>query len=161
MKKILSLMLVLAMVMGCVVFIACSGGESKPTPSTPAPSSSSETPTPPAEEPEYASPIVDSALQSLSNGDYTTHVNLFIEELQGQLTEATFQQAHQIITGRIGTYVNKSFERVQQEGIYEAVYYQSQFTDEPDAVRVKALFQGENGEMKLAGFWLDSPKLRG
>ena len=118
------------------------------------------TATEPAVEPEYASPVVESALQSMSRGDYTTYVKLFTEESQSQLTEAAFQQAHQLITGKIGTYVSKSFEKVQQESIYEVAYYQAQFTDEPAGVSVKAVFQEENGGMKLAGFWLDSPKLR-
>lgn len=113
-----------------------------------------------AEEPDYAVPVVESALQSISSGDYETYVDFFNEESQSQLTEAVFRQAHQLITGKIGSYVSKTFEKVKVENGYKVVYYKAEFTDEPDIVTVRAVFDEEGDRMKLAGFWLDSPRLR-
>jgi hypothetical protein len=63
------------------------------------------------------------------------------------------------IIGKIGTYVNKTFVEVKDESGYKVVYYQAQFTNEPSNVTVRAVFQEENSKMKLAGFWVDSPRL--
>ena len=49
---------------------------------------------------------------------------------------------------------------VKTENGYTVVYYKARFTEETSGVVVRAVFQEEDGEMKLAGFWLDSPGLR-
>ncbi len=116
--------------------------------------------TEPAEEPDYAVPVVESALKSISSGDYDRYVNLFNDEARSQLTEDAFRQANQLITGKIGTYVSKTFTSVKVENGYEVAYYDAKFTEEPGTVTVRAVFQEEDNEMKLAGFWLDSPGLR-
>jgi hypothetical protein len=103
---------------------------------------------------------VESALESISRGDYPTYNGLFTEESHKQLPEAAFHQMQQAVIGIIGTYVDKTFVEVKDENGYKVAYYQAQFTDEPSGVTVRAVFQEENGKMKLAGFWLDSPKLR-
>ena len=118
------------------------------------------TDTEPAEEPDYAVPVVESALKSISSGDYETYVSLFNEASRSQLTEPVFRQAHQLITGKIGNYVGKTFTEVKVENGYKVAYYKAQFTEESNVVIVRAVFEEEDGQMKLAGFWLDSPGLR-
>jgi hypothetical protein len=113
-----------------------------------------------AEEPDYAVPIVEAALKSLSGGDYETYLSLFIEEGQQALTEEAFTQGHQVITGKIGEYRSKTYVREAMESGYKVLYYEAEFSGETEKVTVKAVFQEEEGEMKLAGFWLDSPNLR-
>jgi hypothetical protein len=113
-----------------------------------------------AEEPDYAVPVVESALKSISNGDYDTYVTLFIDEARSQLSEDVFRQAHQLITGKIGNYKSKTFSKVKVENGYKVAYYEAEFTEEPDIVTIRAVFDEEDDQMKLAGFWLDSPKLR-
>ena len=112
------------------------------------------------QEPDYAGPTVESALRSLSDGDYSAYESLLTEASRSLLTEVAFQQVHQLITGKVGTYIDKSFVEVTDEGGYLTVYYEAKFTDETSDVSVKAVFREENGEIKLAGFHLDSPKLR-
>jgi hypothetical protein len=102
---------------------------------------------------------VESALVSISSGDYYRYKELFTEKGQEQLPKANFQQVQLSIIGKIGTYVDKTFVEVKDEGGHKVVYYQAQFTDEPSSVTVRAVFQEENSKMKLVGFWLDSPKL--
>jgi len=109
----------------------------------------------------FSEPVVEEALTSLSQGDYTTYAGLFIKEGREQMTEEQFQQGYQLIKDLIGRYVSKTYQKVQQENGYMVAYYQAEFTKETGTVEVRAVFQEEDGEMKLAGFWLNSPKLRG
>ncbi len=114
-------------------------------------------------EPDYAGSIVEAALTSLSQGDHKTHASLFIEEGKNQMTEEIFRSGHEQVTNLIGTYINnsKTFGKIQEETGFLVAYYYAEFTEETIPVEVRAFFQEENGEMRLAGFWLNSPKLRG
>ena len=111
-------------------------------------------------EPEYANPIVETALRSISDGDYLTHAELFTPETRAQMPESVFRQGHELIMSKVGSYVDKEFFNVEEQGKYVIVFYQARFTEETNNVTVKAVFESVDGEMKLAGFWLDSPKLR-
>ena len=112
------------------------------------------------QEPGYAGPIVEAALRSISDGDYTKHAELFAPETRAHMTESVFQQGHTVITSKIGHYMEKEFSEVQKDGKYTVVVYKVRFTEEPADVTVRAVFEEIDGEMMLAGFWLDSPRLR-
>ncbi len=126
-----------------VIFAGCGGGATET-----------------AEEPDYAGPVVESALESLSGGDFETYTSLFTEASQPALTEEAFTEGHEVITGKIGEYVSKTYVKDEMESGYNVLYYEAEFTGEPEKVAVRAIFQEDNGKMKLAGFWLDSPNLR-
>lgn len=111
-------------------------------------------------EPDYAVPIVETALKSLSGGDYETYVALFDTESQESLTEDIYTQSCEFITEKIGEYRSKTYVREAIEQGYTVLYYEAEFTGETEKVTVRAVFQEDKGEMKLAGFWLDSPNLR-
>ena len=111
-------------------------------------------------DPSYAAPIVEAALTSISDGDYEKHIELFVSELHSKLPETEFNKAHSNITSVIGHYQDKKFVSVTDQSPYTVVIYQARFSEEPAGVTAKAIFQEVAGEMKLAGFWLDSPKLR-
>jgi hypothetical protein len=113
-----------------------------------------------AEEPNYAGPVVEAALKSLSGGDFETYAGLFTEASQPALTKEAFTEGHEVITGKIGEYVSKTYVEEKTESGYKVLYYEAEFTGEPETVTVRAIFQEDKGEMKLAGFWLDSPNLR-
>ena len=112
-------------------------------------------------EPEYANQIVETALQTMNDGDYTTHMELFTPEIQSAVTEADFEEALQIIKDTIGDYIDKEFWKTETENIYTVVYYKANYSQEPEDVIVTAYFEKIEGEVYIAGFWLDSPKLRG
>lgn len=111
-------------------------------------------------EPSYAGPIAEAALTSISDGDYGKHVELFVSELHSNLPETEFNEAHSRITSAIGHYQDKEFMSVTYQAPLTVVIYQARFSGEPAGVTVRAVFQEVAGEMKLAGFWLDSPRLR-
>jgi hypothetical protein len=156
MKKLLTFTVML-MLCGILVTGGCSSkSEDAAVPYSP------ETTIDETVEPDYAGPIVEAALTSLCQGDRETHSSLFIEEGKNAMTEEIFRSGQEQITGRIGTYNNnKTFGKINEENGYLVAYYYAEFTEETVPVEVRAIFQEENGEMKLAGFWLNSPKLRG
>ncbi len=111
-------------------------------------------------EPPYAGPIAEAALTSISDGDYEKHIEIFLPELHSNLPETAFNEAHSRITGEIGRYQDKEFVSVTYQSPYTVVIYQARFSEEPASVTVRVVFQEAEGEMKVTGFWLDSPRLR-
>jgi hypothetical protein len=110
-------------------------------------------------EPEYAGSIVETAITSLCNGDFEKHRSVFTEETADLLSEEGFLEGYNFITGRIGTYISKTYDDTENENGYTVVYYDAEFTDETVPVQIRGVFENDGGEMKLAGFWLNSPKL--
>lgn len=113
-----------------------------------------------ASEPDYANQIVETALQSMSDGDYAKHMGLFSPEVQGEISEADFNTINQQIKSVIGDYIDKEFWKTETEYGYTAVYYKANFSEEPEDVIVTVYFEKIDGEVYIAGFLLDSPKLR-
>jgi hypothetical protein len=114
----------------------------------------------PIPEPDYASQMVESTAQAMSDGDYAAFTEYLTPEIKAALTEDDFNQVSQLITSTIGEYTDKEFWRVQTSGDDTAVYYKTRFTDEPDEVIISVLFTEIEGEIYIAGFTFDSPKLR-
>jgi hypothetical protein len=112
-------------------------------------------------EPDYANQMTESALQSMSDGDYAEYIENFSPDARSSVTEADFDEASQLIKSLIGDYIDKEFWKTGEEGEYTIVYYKANFTDEPADVIVTVYFTEVDGEMYIAGFWLNSPKLRG
>lgn len=117
-----------------------------------------------ASEPEYAGPIAEGLLQSLSDGDYETHIAYYAPEVQSSVVEDDFITSTQTMKAAIGDYIDKEHQETTVEEIsevsYIVVYYIAHFTDEPDDVQVAVYFQEIDGEMYVVGCWLNSPKLQ-
>jgi len=120
-------------------------------------------------EPDYANQIAESALQGMSAGDYAKHMEHFSPDFQSTVSEATFDTGSQIIQGIIGYYIDKEFwyAEIDKEfwyaetsSVYTVVYYRARFSEEPAGVTAMFYFEEIDGEMYIAGFDLDSPKLR-
>jgi hypothetical protein len=112
-------------------------------------------------EPDYAGAITESALQSMSDCDYETHAALYSPEARATFTEDDFDTSCAQIKALIGDYIDKEFWRTQTQDDYTVVEYRANFSEEPEGVTVSVYFQEIDGEMYIAGLWLDSPKLRG
>jgi hypothetical protein len=112
-------------------------------------------------EPDYANQMTESALQSMSDGDYAEYIANFSPDARSSLAEADFDEATQLIKSLIGDYIDKEFWKTEKEDEYTVVYYKANFTEEPADVIITAYFTEIDGEMYIAGFWLNSPKLRG
>ncbi len=110
-------------------------------------------------EPDYAGPITESILLAANAGNYAAYSERFSDEMKSIATEAAFEEVNALIKAKIGDYVSKEFWKVETEDEYTIVSYKAKFTQEPEAT-VRVIFQTIEGEVYVAGLWVDSPKLR-
>lgn len=110
---------------------------------------------------EYADPITENILLAMNEDDYTKYSDNFDQTMRNAIPSAVFNETNAMIKSKIGDYVSKEFRKAEGKDQYTIVYYNARFVDEPGDVTVRIVFQEINGEMKVSGLWLDSPKLRG
>jgi hypothetical protein len=108
----------------------------------------------------YADPITETILVAMNEDDYTKYSEHFDATMKNELPEPVFHENNALIQSKIGAYVSKEYWKVESKNQYTIVYYKATFTQEPDDVIVKVVFQEIEGETKVSGLWLDSPKLR-
>jgi hypothetical protein len=108
----------------------------------------------------YADSMVENILQSMKEGDYTGFSRDFDRQMKSALTESVFLETHAGIQKKIGEYISKEFWKVYHEDDLVVTYYRARFTGEEEDVFVQAVFQETDGKICVAGFLLDSPKLR-
>ena len=113
----------------------------------------------PMGEPDYASQITESALVSISACDYAAHAALYTPEARAAFTEDQFNTGCQEINATIGNYIDKEFWKAEIQNSYIVVYYNANFSEEPEGAEVSVYFQEIDGEMYIAGFELKSPKI--
>jgi len=111
-------------------------------------------------EPEYAGQIAENILVAMNEGDYAKYSENFNEDMKTALPESAFTQANTQIKAKIGDYVSKTFWKAGTESGYTVVHYKAKFTQEPESVIVKVIFQETEGKIYVAGLWFDSPELR-
>jgi hypothetical protein len=109
---------------------------------------------------EYADPITENILLAMNKGNYTKYSGHFDQTMKNAMPEAVFNETNALIKSKIGDYVSKEFWKVESKDQFTIVYYKAKFTQEPEDVIVKVVFQEIVGEIKVSGLWLDSPKLR-
>ncbi|MCK4397969.1 MAG: DUF3887 domain-containing protein [Methanophagales archaeon] len=109
---------------------------------------------------EYADPITENILLGMNEGNYTKYSEHFDQTMKNAMPEAVFNETNALIKSKIGDYILKEFWNVESKDQFTIAYYKAKFTQEPEDVIVKVIFQGIMGEMKVSGLWLDSPKLR-
>ena len=108
----------------------------------------------------YADPITENILLGMSENDYSKYSDHFDQTMKNAMPEAVFNETNTLIKSKIGDYVSKQFWKVESKDQYTIVYYKTRFTEEPEDVIVKVVFQEIMEEMEVSGLWLDSPKLR-
>ncbi|MGD9115696.1 MAG: hypothetical protein PVJ61_00735 [Dehalococcoidia bacterium] len=113
----------------------------------------------PMSEPSYADAMAESALQSMTECDYATHVALYVPEAAETFTEGQFNTGCTQIESVVGNYTDKEFKSAREESGYIVVEYTCHFTDEPDDATATLYFEMIDEEAYIAGFWLASPKL--
>nr|QNO50919.1 hypothetical protein LELLBOIK_00034 [Methanosarcinales archaeon ANME-1 ERB6] len=109
---------------------------------------------------EYADPITENILLGMNEGNYTKYSEHFDQTMKNAMPEAVFNETNALIKSKIGDYILKEFWKVESKDQFAIAYYKAKFTQEPEDVIVKVVFQEIVGEMKVSGLWLDSPKLR-
>jgi hypothetical protein len=105
-------------------------------------------------------PIVENMLAGLNAKDYPTHSRDFDEELLTASDEVTFPQVYDEIIGKLGLYQSKALNRVETDGIFNAVIYDAVFERE-DQVVMRVVFRVSDQDHHISGLWFDSPLLRG
>jgi hypothetical protein len=111
-------------------------------------------------EPDYANQMTETTAQAMSDGDYTAFCQYLTPEIKAALTEEAFDEVSQFIKSTIGDYIDKEFWRAQPSNKDTAAYYKARFTEEPDGVTISVLFTEIEGDIYIAGFTFDSPKLQ-
>jgi len=114
-----------------------------------------------ASEPDYASDIAENILTAINDDNYDQYSEFFTAEMKDKMPEVAVRGINSVIKLEIGTYESKEFWKTENAGLYTTVYYRVRFTNEPEDVIVKVVFQKIEGKVYVAGLWLDSPKLRG
>ena len=108
----------------------------------------------------YADPITENILLGMNGNNYSKYSEHFDQTMKNAMSEAVFNETNTLIKSKIGNYVSKQFWKVESKDQYTIVYYKARFTEEPEDVIVKVVFQEIMEEMEVSGLWLDSPKLR-
>ena len=108
----------------------------------------------------YADPITKNILLGMNGNNYSKYSEHFDQTMKNAMPEAVFDETNTLIKSKIGDYVSKQFWKVESKDQYTIVYYKARFTEEPEDVIVKVVFQEIMEEMEVSGLWLDSPKLR-
>ena len=108
----------------------------------------------------YADPITENILLGMNGNNYSKYSEHFDQNMKNAMPEAVFYETNALIKSKIGDYVSKQFWKVESKDQYTIVYYKARFTEEPEDVIVKVVFQKIMEEMEVSGLWLDSPKLR-
>ena len=111
-------------------------------------------------EPGYAGSIAEGILLAMNENDYAKYSEHLDEAMKKAIPEAIFKQTNLTITAKIGNYISKEFWKVESKDGYTIVFYKAKFTQEPEYVIVKVVFQEAAGEIYVSGLWFDSPKLR-
>ncbi|RZN39259.1 MAG: DUF3887 domain-containing protein [Methanosarcinales archaeon] len=108
----------------------------------------------------YADPITENILSGMNENNYSRYAGHFDQTMKTAMNEAVFNETNMLVRSKIGDYVSKEFLKVESKNQYTVVHYNARFTDEPEDVTVRVVFQEVMGEMKVSGLWLDSPILR-
>ena len=109
---------------------------------------------------EYADPITENILLGMNENNYTKYSEHFDQTMKNAMPESVFNETNAIIKSKIGDYASKEFWKAETKDQFTIVYYKAEFTQEPETVIVKIVFQEIAGEIKVSGLWLNSPELR-
>jgi len=111
-------------------------------------------------EPDYASQMTEVTAQGMSDGDYAAFTQYLSPEAKAAMSEDDFNQVSPLIKSTIGDYIDKEFWKTETENGYTVVCYIANYSEEPEDVIVSVYFEEKDGEMYIAGFGLDSPKIK-
>jgi hypothetical protein len=103
--------------------------------------------------------ITDGVLTGLNENNYQLFSENFNQQMKQELSKAQFDALNVTVKTKIGDYISKQFVGVDKKDQYKILTYFATYTQEPQ-VLVRTVVVEENSKLAVAGFWLDSPKLR-
>jgi len=106
----------------------------------------------------YSEDMTDNLLTGLSEGDYAAFSRDFTEQMATSLSEAKFPELTLQIIGKLGAYVSREVQSVEQVDEFITVTYAAKF-EQDDPVTVRVVFEAAEPH-RVTGLWFDSVKLR-
>lgn len=106
----------------------------------------------------YSEEMTDNLLEGLNAGDYAAFSRDFTEQMKTSLSEAKFPDLSLQTIGKLGAYVSREIQSVEQTGDFIAVVYTAEF-EQDDPVIVRVVFEAAEPHL-VTGLWFDSAKLR-
>ncbi len=108
-------------------------------------------------EPANADEITKNLLQAVNDGDYTTYMGYFAEDIRWGLgSEQDFYVEVAAIKDQLGEYEANSlkYRKTEKENSLISVFYKAKFTKDPE-VTVKSAFREVLGKTQMVGSWLN------
>lgn len=102
-------------------------------------------------------------LIAINNRDFDSFSQNLNKDMKEALPEEEFLSFADQIESIIGTYEpgSKKLDQTKKDSGYIVIVYNARFTGEPEDVVVTISLQKTNNKIEIAGFWFNSPKLRG
>jgi hypothetical protein len=112
---------------------------------------------------DFADTAAEEYLLSINERDYEAFSKNLGKEMMEEFPEENFLAFTDQLEGIIGNYVegSKEFSKLQKKSGYISVIYDTKYTNEPEGVIFTFVLQKVDGQIKIAGSWFNSPKLRG
>ncbi len=107
----------------------------------------------------YADPIANNALQAINENDYKNFSADFDLTMKKAMPEDMFYQINSEILDKLGNYTRRGEGKVIHKDDHIHVIYHPVFEKEPEDAVFRLIFKEEEGQTRLVGIWLDSPKL--
>ncbi|MGI6278753.1 MAG: DUF3887 domain-containing protein [Patescibacteria group bacterium] len=104
-------------------------------------------------------PLSQHFFDNLAKGSYQEATSNFTDQMKQEMPPEELESLHNQINDRVGPLVSLGNPQISKEGNSWILEYQAAFTKE-ETVLIRLIFTQENANYKIAGLWLDSPKLR-
>lgn len=110
----------------------------------------------------FAEPIIQDFCAGFTNNDYNEFAKYFINYMSIPIKVEDLERLFSKIGDTIGSYIpdSISYKSVKRVNNIFIINYVAKFTDENEPVNITLNFEKKFNEFKVAGFNVDSPKLR-
>lgn len=106
----------------------------------------------------YSESKTDNLMQGINQNDYAMFSRDFSDQMKNAIPQTGLNDLRNKVIAKIGNYVSRRVDRVEEIGGNVAVVYNAKFEkDEPVALRV--VFESAEPH-RITGLWFDSAKLR-
>lgn len=111
----------------------------------------------------FADPMAENILIAINQENYQEFVKDLSDKMQSELSEEIFDTQMVALKDIIGDYQEGSKEMLTTEDVDKnliRVIYNTQYTNEKENVIVTVVFNKDENNRKIEGFFMNSPKLQ-
>ena len=101
----------------------------------------------------YAEAKTDNVMAGFNADDYATFSRDFDDQMLKALTPTAFQQTRTQVVGKLGRYVSRQVDHVEQTGNFIVVFYNAKF-EQADGVTVRVVFDTDAKHL-VSGLWFN------